>query len=117
VNGIEKYARAISASDARCSESSATYSHSLNLERDRSFVGVTQRLAKERRQMKDDLKDTAHEREEPFDGLTEENPSRKPVTREMIAERAYLISQSDDAGTDEENWLRAERELQEEQER
>jgi hypothetical protein len=66
--------------------------------------------------MEDDL-NTADEREEPLGGLTEENPSRKPVTREMIAERAYLISQSDDAGTDEENWLRAERELQEEQER
>jgi hypothetical protein len=49
-------------------------------------------------------------------GLAEENPSRKPITRERIAERAYLISQSDQAGTDEENWLRAEQELQEEQE-
>jgi len=66
--------------------------------------------------MEDDL-NTADEREEPFGGLTEENRSRKPVTRERIAERAYLISQSDQAGTDEENWLRAERELQEEQER
>jgi hypothetical protein len=65
--------------------------------------------------MEDDL-NTADERGEPFGGLTEENPSRKPVTRESIAERAYLISQSDQAGTDEENWLRAERELQEEQE-
>ena len=65
--------------------------------------------------MENDL-NTADEREEPF-GLTEENRSRKPVTRERIAERAYLISQSDQAGTDEENWLRAERELQEEQER
>jgi hypothetical protein len=42
--------------------------------------------------------------------------ARQPVTRERIAERAHLISQSDQAGTDEENWLRAERELQEEQE-
>ena len=42
--------------------------------------------------------------------------ARKPVTRERIAERAHLISQSDQAGTDEENWLRAERELREEQE-
>jgi DUF2934 family protein len=66
--------------------------------------------------MEDDL-NTADEREEPFSRPTEENPSRKPVTREMIAERAYLISQSGQAGTDEENWLRAERELQEEQER
>ena len=41
--------------------------------------------------------------------------ARQPVTRERIAERAHLISQSDQAGTDEENWLRAERELREEQ--
>jgi len=42
--------------------------------------------------------------------------ARTPVTRERIAERAHQISQSDQAGTDEENWLRAERELREEQE-
>jgi len=66
--------------------------------------------------MEDDI-NAADEREEQFSGLTEENPSRKPVTREMIAERAYLISLSGQAGTDEENWLRAEKELQEEQER
>ena len=42
--------------------------------------------------------------------------AREPVTRERIAERAYLISQSEQAGSDEENWLRAERELLEEQE-
>lgn len=36
--------------------------------------------------------------------------SRQP-TREMIELRAYEISQSDQAGTDEENWVRAEREL------
>ena len=64
----------------------------------------------------DDDSNTPDEREEPFGGLSEENPSRKQVTREMIAERAYLISQSDPSGSDEENWLRAERELQEEQE-
>ena len=55
------------------------------------------------------------EEPEGLGALPEENPSRKPLTRERIAERAYLISQSDQAGTDEENWLRAERELQEEQ--
>jgi hypothetical protein len=66
--------------------------------------------------MEDDL-NPADEREEPFSRPTEENPARKPVTREMIAERAYLISQSGQAGTDDENWLRAESELQEEQER
>ena len=65
--------------------------------------------------MEDDL-NTADEREEPFGGITGANPSSNSVTRERIAERAYLISQSDQAGTDEENWLRAERELQEEQE-
>jgi hypothetical protein len=45
-----------------------------------------------------------------------EGAAREPVTRERIAERAYLISQSEQAGTDEENWLRAEQELLEEQE-
>jgi hypothetical protein len=33
------------------------------------------------------------------------------VMRERIAERAYWISQSEEAGSDEENWLRAEEEL------
>lgn len=33
------------------------------------------------------------------------------VLRDRIAHRAYEISQTDEAGTDEENWLRAEREL------
>ena len=42
--------------------------------------------------------------------------AREPVTRERIAERAYLISQSEQAGSDEENWLRAEQELLEGQE-
>jgi hypothetical protein len=36
---------------------------------------------------------------------------RPKVTEEDIARRAYEISQSDDNGTEEENWLRAEREL------
>jgi hypothetical protein len=58
---------------------------------------------------------------EEMDRREEDNPQgqgapREPVTRERIAERARLISQSDEAGTDEENWLRAERELREEQE-
>jgi hypothetical protein len=58
---------------------------------------------------------------EEMDRREEDKPSmhgaaRQPVTRERIAERAHLISQSDQAGTDEENWLRAERELREEQE-
>ena len=34
------------------------------------------------------------------------------VTEEMIAERAYWISQSDECASDDENWLRAEAELQ-----
>ncbi len=43
--------------------------------------------------------------------------ARAPITRDRIAERAYLISQSEQAGSDDdENWLRAERELMEEQE-
>ena len=49
----------------------------------------------------------------------EGNPpgARAPITRERIAERAYLIWQSEQAGSDDdENWLRAERELLEEQE-
>ncbi|MGY4653028.1 hypothetical protein [Mycobacterium sp. URHB0021] len=33
------------------------------------------------------------------------------ITQEIIAERAYHISQSGDGGTDEENWHRAEAEL------
>jgi hypothetical protein len=34
------------------------------------------------------------------------------ATREKIAERAYWISKSEQAGSDLENWLRAEREIQ-----
>jgi hypothetical protein len=58
---------------------------------------------------------------EEMDRREQDNPrmqgaARQPVTRERIAERAHTISESDQAGTDEENWLRAERELREEQE-
>ena len=35
------------------------------------------------------------------------------ITQEMIAERAYHISQSGEGGTDEANWHRAEAELRE----
>ena len=46
---------------------------------------------------------------------TREATSRKAaapeITQEMIAERAYHISQSAEAGTDEENWHRAEAQL------
>jgi len=55
-----------------------------------------------------------HRREEDDPGM--HGAARQPVTWERIAERAHQISQSDQAGTDEENWLRAERELREEQE-
>jgi hypothetical protein len=34
------------------------------------------------------------------------------ITDEMVAERAYWISQSDECGSDVDNWLRAEAELQ-----
>lgn len=64
--------------------------------------------------MEDDIR--TPEEPEGFGGLTEADPAHRPITRERIAVRAYLISQSDRAGTDEENWLRAEQELQEEQE-
>ncbi len=33
------------------------------------------------------------------------------ITHDMIARRAHEISESDERGSDEENWLRAEREL------
>ena len=38
-------------------------------------------------------------------------PPPRQVTHQMIAERAYFISQSANAGTPDENWHRAEREL------
>ena len=43
---------------------------------------------------------------------TKKATSRRPkITHEMIAARAYLISLSEHAGTEVENWLSAEREL------
>jgi hypothetical protein len=44
------------------------------------------------------------------------NPDREDMPmddalREQIAQRAYEISQTDEAGTEEENWLRAEQEI------
>ena len=33
------------------------------------------------------------------------------VDQDAIAQRAYELSQTNDSGTDEQNWLRAEREL------
>jgi hypothetical protein len=38
-------------------------------------------------------------------------PSRREITQDQIARRAYEISQSPNAGSPEENWYRAEREL------
>ena len=59
------------------------------------------------------MEDKPNDTEEPegHSGREEEHSERKRITQEMIAERAYLISQSDRAGSDEENWLRAEQEL------
>jgi hypothetical protein len=44
-------------------------------------------------------------------GATSRRALAPEITREMLAERAYHISQSREGGTDEENWLRAEAEL------
>jgi Protein of unknown function (DUF2934) len=46
----------------------------------------------------------------------EPTPDREEMSiddalRERIAQRAYEISQTDEAGTEEENWLRAEQEI------
>lgn len=38
-------------------------------------------------------------------------PAKRSITQDMIATRAYEISRSGDAGSDLDNWLRAEREL------
>jgi Protein of unknown function (DUF2934) len=52
--------------------------------------------------------------ESPLSAESIDNGDRDPeqVMRKRIAERAYWISQSEEAGSDEENWLRAEQELQ-----
>jgi hypothetical protein len=42
---------------------------------------------------------------------TKKAAAKPEITYEMIAERAYHISQSGDGGSDEENWHRAEAEL------
>ena len=42
---------------------------------------------------------------------TSKKAAAPEITQEMIAERAYHISQSGEGGTDEENWQRAEAEL------
>jgi hypothetical protein len=48
--------------------------------------------------------------------VTEEGKGAE-ITEAMIARRAFEISLTDDTGTPEENWSRAERELREEAER
>jgi hypothetical protein len=50
--------------------------------------------------------------EKPTTGdVTSRKAAAPEITQEMIAERAYHISQSGEGGTDEENWHRAEAEL------
>jgi hypothetical protein len=44
-------------------------------------------------------------------GATSGEAAAPEITQEMIAERAYHISQSGEGGTDEENWHQAEAEL------
>ena len=41
----------------------------------------------------------------------QQRPGGRPITYEMIAKRAYEISQSPQCGSEMDNWLRAEREL------
>lgn len=46
------------------------------------------------------------------EALDVDDPSPEPtLDRDAVAQRAYALSQSEDGGTDEENWLRAEQEL------
>jgi len=46
------------------------------------------------------------------EALAVDDPSPEPtLDRDAIAQRAYELSQSGDAGSDEDNWLRAEQEL------
>ena len=50
--------------------------------------------------------------EEPINGGAKSRKAAAPAfTQEMVAKRAYHISQSGEGGTDEENWHRAEAEL------
>jgi hypothetical protein len=44
-------------------------------------------------------------------GATSGEAAAQEITKEMIVERAYHISQSGEGGTDEENWHQAEAEL------
>jgi hypothetical protein len=49
--------------------------------------------------------------------VAKQSNDQTPITDAMIARRAFEISLTDDKGTPEENWARAERELREEQAR
>jgi DUF2934 family protein len=50
--------------------------------------------------------------EKPTTGNATSTEAAAPeITQEMIAERAYYLSQSGEGGTDEDNWHRAEAEL------
>ena len=49
--------------------------------------------------------------EEPEPPPSEAQAEAEVIAEEDIARRAYEISQSDESGTDEENWRRAEEEL------
>ena len=46
------------------------------------------------------------------ESIDDSDGDSEQLMREKIAERAYWISQSEESGSDEENWLRAEQELQ-----
>lgn len=46
------------------------------------------------------------------ESIDDSDGDSEQLMRERIAERAYWISQSEESGSDEENWLRAEQELQ-----
>ena len=54
---------------------------------------------------------TATAEKKPATRRTTKKAAAPEITDEMIAERAYHISQSGEGGTDEENWHRAEAEL------
>jgi hypothetical protein len=56
-------------------------------------------------------KTTATAAKKPATRRTTKKAAEPEITDEMIAERAYHISQSGNGGSDEENWLRAEAEL------
>ena len=56
-------------------------------------------------------KETAATKKPTTPKATTKKAAAPEITQEMIAERAYHISQSEEGGTDEENWHRGEAEL------